>query len=170
MTTHNVIPIHAAATPLFLRQSNGRYRNATRSEVCELAAQYVDPIAGKTLKSPDDAHQFLTAKLAHKDHEVFCVIYLDNRHRVTSFSEIFRGTVDGTAVYPREIVKEALRFNAAAVILAHNHPSGVAEPSAADERITKRLKSALELIDIRVLDHVIIAGSNSVSMASRGLL
>jgi DNA repair protein RadC len=89
---------------------------------------------------------------------------------VLRFDELFRGTIDGTSVYPREVVKEALSVNAAAVILAHNHPSGVAEPSQADERITKRLKSALELVDIRLLDHLIIGDGETTSMASRGLL
>jgi DNA repair protein RadC len=95
---------------------------------------------------------------------------LDNRHRVLRFDELFRGTIDGTAVYPREVVKEALAINAAAVILAHNHPSGVAEPSQADERITRRLKSALELVDIRLLDHLIIGDGRATSLASRGIL
>jgi DNA repair protein RadC len=101
---------------------------------------------------------------------MFCCLYLDNRHRVLRFDELFRGTIDGTSVYPREVVKEALAINAAAVILAHNHPSGVAEPSQADERITRRLKSALELVDIRLLDHLIIGDSETTSLASRGLL
>ena len=108
--------------------------------------------------------------MRHLDHEVFCCLYLDNRHRVLRFDQLFRGTIDGTSVYPREVVKEALAVNAAAVILAHNHPSGVAEPSQADERITKRLKSALELVDIRLLDHLIIGDGEATSLASRGLL
>ena len=110
------------------------------------------------------------ARMRHLGHELFCCLYLDNRHRVLRFDEMFRGTIDGTSVYPREVVKEALATNAAAVILAHNHPSGVAEPSQADERITRRLKSALELVDIRLLDHLIIGDGCSTSMASRGLL
>jgi DNA repair protein RadC len=108
--------------------------------------------------------------MRHLDHELFCCLFLDNRHRVLRFDELFRGTIDGTSVYPREVVKEALAVNAAAVILAHNHPSGVAEPSQADERITKRLKSALELVDIRLLDHLIIGDGKATSLASRGLL
>jgi DNA repair protein RadC len=101
---------------------------------------------------------------------LFCCIYLDNRHRIISFEELFRGTIDGTSVYPREVVKEALSVNAAAVILAHNHPSGVAEPSQADERITRRLKAALELVDIRLLDHLVIGDGIATSLASRGML
>jgi DNA repair protein RadC len=101
---------------------------------------------------------------------VFCCIYLDNRHRVLGFEELFRGTIDGTSVYPREVVREALDVNAAAVILAHNHPSGVAEPSQADERITRRIRSALELVDIRLLDHLVIGDGSATSLAARGLI
>jgi DNA repair protein RadC len=108
--------------------------------------------------------------MRHLDHELFGCLFLDNRHRVLEFSELFRGTIDGTSVYPREVVKEALKLNAAAVILAHNHPSGVAEPSQADERITRRLKAALELVDIRLLDHLIVGDGGTTSLAARGLL
>jgi DNA repair protein RadC len=110
------------------------------------------------------------ARLRDLPHELFCCIYLDNRHRIISFEELFRGTIDGTSVYPREVVKQALSANAAAVILAHNHPSGVAEPSQADERITRRLKAALELVDIRLLDHLVIGDGVSTSLASRGMI
>ena len=125
---------------------------------------------GAAICSPADTEAFLQARLQHLGHELFCYLYLDNRHRVLRFDEMFRGTIDGTSVYPREVVKEALAVNAAAVILAHNHPSGVAEPSQADERITRRLKSALELVDIRLLDHLVIGAGQATSMASRGLL
>ena len=125
---------------------------------------------GEKISSPSDSETFLKLKLGHLEHESFCAIFLDNRHRVLKFVELFRGTIDGTSVYPREVVKETLACNAAAVILAHNHPSGVPEPSQADERITKRLKTALELIDARVLDHIIVGGDKTVSLASRGLL
>jgi DNA repair protein RadC len=101
---------------------------------------------------------------------VFCVLFLTNRHRVIAFEEMFRGTIDGATVHPREVVKQALRLNAAAVILAHNHPSGVSEPSRADEAITRRLRDALALVDIRVLDHLIVGGSEITSLAERGLL
>lgn len=157
-------------TALFTRNKNGRYKEADRATICETAARYVQPITGTAIRSPADTHDFLRAKLSHLEHELFSVIYLDNRHRVIQFEELFRGTVDGTSVYPREVVKQALRNNAAAIILAHNHPSGVAEPSQADERITKRIKAALELIDIRLLDHVIVGHSTTTSLASRGLL
>lgn len=138
-----------------------------------MAEAYIQCTAGTVgtaIKSPKETEDFLKARLSGLEHESFCVIYLDNRHRVIDFQELFRGTIDGTSVYPREVVKESLKNNAAAIILAHNHPSGVAEPSQADERITKRLKAALELVDIRVLDHIIIGAGQSVSLASRGLI
>ena len=126
--------------------------------------------AGTLIRSPADTEDYLKARLGHLGHELFCCMYLDNRHRVLRFDEMFRGTIDGTSVYPREVVKEALAVNAAAVILAHNHPSGVAEPSQADERITRRLRAALELVDIRLLDHLIIGAGRAISLASRGML
>lgn len=126
--------------------------------------------AGQAIRSPADTEAFLLAKMRHLGHELFCCLFLDNRHRILRFDEMFRGTIDGTSVYPREVVKEALSVNAAAVILAHNHPSGVAEPSQADERITLRLKSALDLVDIRLLDHLIIGDGKTTSLASRGLI
>lgn len=122
------------------------------------------------LHDPKDARTLLQYKIGTLDHEVFCCLYLDNRHRVIAFEESFRGTIDGTAVYPREILKAALNHNAAAVIFAHNHPSGVADPSRADELLTRRLKDAFALIDIRVLDHLIVAQGACVSFAERGLL
>jgi DNA repair protein RadC len=138
----------------------------------ELARRYYEESlpAGVAIKSPADTEAFLLSKMRHLGHELFCCLFLDNRHRVLRFDEMFRGTIDGTSVYPREVVKEALAVNAAAVILAHNHPSGVAEPSQADERITRRLKSALELVDIRLLDHLIIGDGRATSLANRGLV
>lgn len=138
----------------------------------ELARRYFEetlPI-GAAIKNPADTETFLLARLRDRPHEVFCCLYLDNRHRVILFEEMFRGTIDGTSVYPREVVKMALQVNAAAVILAHNHPSGIADPSQADERITRRVKAALNLVDIRLLDHLVIGDGISISLASRGLL
>jgi len=158
---------------LILREKGiGDARLARLLAVPELARRYYEESlpAGVAIKSPADTEAFLLSKLRHLGHELFCCLYLDNRHRVLRFDEMFRGTIDGTSVYPREVVKEALAVNAAAVILAHNHPSGVAEPSQADERITRRLKSALELVDIRLLDHLIIGDGRATSLASRGLV
>jgi DNA repair protein RadC len=125
---------------------------------------------GSALSSPQATRDFLTLKLGMREFESFCVIFLDNRHRVIEFVELFRGTIDSAAVHPREVVREALQRNAAAVILVHPHPSGVAEPSVADEQITRRLVDALQLVDIRVLDHIVVAGGGAVSFAERGLL
>ena len=150
----------------------GTRRAVMMTALPEIARRYFQESlpAGEIIRSPLDTEDFLNARMRHLDYELFCCLYLDNRHRVLAFAELFRGTIDGTSVYPREVVKEALAANAAAVILAHNHPSGVAEPSAADERITRRLKAALELVDIRLLDHLIIGDGRATSLASRGHL
>ena len=150
----------------------GRGRLEALRALPELARRYYAESlpTGESIRSPADTEGFLKARMRHLDHELFCCLFLDNRHRVLGFNELFRGTIDGTSVYPREVVKEALAVNAAAVILAHNHPSGVAEPSQADERITRRLKSALELVDIRLLDHLIVGDGSTTSLASRGLI
>ena len=122
------------------------------------------------LSSPDAVRDFLHARLRDLPYEVFCCLFLDNRNRLILFKELFRGTIDGTSVHPREVVRQALAHNAAALILAHNHPSGVAEPSHADELITRRLTAALALVDIRILDHLVIGDGATVSFAERGLL
>ena len=124
---------------------------------------------GDALTSPGETRQFLAAHLRDFGHEVFAALFLDQRHRVICYEELFTGTIDGASVHPREVVKKALSYNAAAIIFAHNHPSGVAEPSSADERITQRLKEALSLVDVRVLDHFVV-GDDIVSFAERGLL
>jgi DNA repair protein RadC len=125
---------------------------------------------GPPLHSPEATREFLIARLRDMPYELFCCLHLDNRHRLIAFEELFRGTIDGASVHPREVVKQALARNAAAVILAHNHPSGVAEPSHADEIITRRLREALQLVDIRVLDHLIVADNGCLSFAERGLI
>lgn len=126
--------------------------------------------SGAALGSPRDAGDYLRARLRDREHEVFALLFLDSQHRVLAYDEISRGTLDGAAVYPREVVKAALGRNAAAVIFAHNHPSGLAEPSAADRVLTERLKQALGLVDIRVLDHLVIGEGAPVSFAERGWL
>lgn len=122
------------------------------------------------LSSPASVRDFLRMTLAGRDYEVFMVLFLDAQHRVISPEEMFRGTLTQTSVYPREVVKRSLVNNAAAVIFAHNHPSGVAEPSHADELLTRSLKEALALVDVRVLDHFVVAGNGVMSFAERGLL
>jgi DNA repair protein RadC len=155
---------------LYVRHQDRAYTEAGVEEIAQAYVAATADLVGSSIKSPDDTKDFLMARLAEIEHEVFCCIYLDNRHRVLKFDEVFRGTIDGTSVYPREIVKEALKHNAAAVIFAHNHPSGVSEPSQADEKITTRLKAALDLVDIRVLDHLVIGKGTYTSFAQRGLL
>jgi DNA repair protein RadC len=123
-----------------------------------------------TIRSPQDTQDYLKVHFAGVEHEIFACLFLDNRHRLIAAENLFHGTIDNTTVYPREVVKRALRHNAAAVILSHNHPSGVAEPSDADRLITVRIRNALELIDVRLLDHFVVAAGTTVSLASRGLL
>jgi DNA repair protein RadC len=125
---------------------------------------------GVELPSPNHTRDFLRMLLAERKAEVFGCLYLDNRHRVIETVELFQGTIDGASVYPRVVVQQALTVNAAAVMFFHNHPSGVAEPSNADQAITRRLKEALALIDIRVLDHFVVTAGESISFAERGLL
>ena len=125
---------------------------------------------GPAMTSPQAVRDYLKLKIGDLPHEVFVVLFLDSQHRLLAADEIFRGTLAQTSVYPREIVKAALAHNAAAVIFAHNHPSGVAEPSRADELLTQALRQALALVDIRTLDHFVVAGGRLVSFAERGLL
>lgn len=126
--------------------------------------------AGSVLSVPAAVREYLKMHFAGQEHESFVVMFLDAQHRLLTAPELFRGTLTQTSVYPREVVKVALKANAAAVILAHNHPSGVAEPSQADCQLTEALKKALGLVDVRVLDHFIVAGSEMVSFAERGLI
>jgi DNA repair protein RadC len=127
-------------------------------------------MSSSALSNPRATRDFLRMRLRDLPYEVFCCLWLDNRHRVIAFEELFRGTIDGAAVHPREVVKHALARNAAAVIVAHNHPSGFAEPSQADEFITRRLKEALALVDIRLIDHLVVGDGGCESFAERGLL
>lgn len=125
---------------------------------------------GATLSSPKDVEMYLHARLGDRKQEVFCCLFLDNRHRLLAFEELFYGTINGTTVYAREIVRRGLFHNAAAVILVHNHPSGAPEPSQADKALTIELKHALALVDVRVLDHIVVGDRQVVSLSERGLL
>ena len=135
--------------------------------ILEGRARYAENLL---LTSPDAARDFCRLKLGSLPHEVFGVLWLDAQNRLIAFEEMFRGTLTQTSVYPREIVKAALARNAAAVILTHNHPSGVAEPSAPDQMLTQVLKTALALVDVRVLDHLVVSASGVSSFAERGLI
>ena len=138
-------------------------RQALELLVCEI--QQTD-----TLKSPDAVKDYLRLRLGDRPHEVFAVVFMDSQNRVITYEELFRGTLSQTSVYPREVVMEALKRNAAAVILCHNHPSGSAQPSKADEALTLSLKSALALVDVRVLDHMIVTRTKVLSFAEEGLI
>ena len=144
----------------------------TSDQVIRRALQLLDERMRNdpTLQSPDTVRDYLKLLLHDREREVFVAVFLDAQHRVISADELFRGTLNQTSVYPREVVKAALKHNAAAVIFAHNHPSGVAEPSRSDEMLTASLRQALALVDVRVLDHLIVAGPAIVSFAERGLL
>lgn len=150
----------------------GPAKRARLIAALELARRSLnEQLAARTsLHNPRDSGEFLRAKLRHLPYEVFACLYLDNRHRVLAYEELFRGTVDGASVHPREVVRACLKHNASAVILAHNHPSGVAEPSGADRAITRSLREALQLIEVRVLDHLVIGADEPVSMAALGML
>jgi DNA repair protein RadC len=150
----------------------GPAKRAQFEAAIELARRSIEEgLKEKTvLTSPGAVRDYLKLALGSRQHEVFICVWLDAQHRVTAFEEAFRGTLTQTSVYPREIVKAALAQNAAAVIFAHNHPSGAAQPSQADELLTRNLKEALALVDVKVLDHFIVAGSQAISFAERGLL
>ena len=150
----------------------GAAKAAQLAAVTELARRSLGEAlaGGSALTSPGAVRDYLRLALAAREHEVFVCLWLDAQHRVTGCQEVFRGTLTQTSVYPREIVKAALAANAAAVIFAHNHPSGVAQPSRADELLTRELKDALALVEVKVLDHFIVAGQQALSFAERGLL
>ncbi|MCD0497175.1 RadC family protein [Pseudomonas aeruginosa] len=157
---------------LLVRDAQGRYLPASVDQILEAARQAVElkMQRGAEFTSPALVKEYLSNKLSGFEHEVFAVLFLDTRHRLIEYREMFHGTIDSASVYPREVVKEALRLNAAAVIVSHNHPSGTPEPSAADRALTQRLKEALGLVDVRVLDHIIVAGNETASFAERGLI
>jgi DNA repair protein RadC len=163
----------SAEKPRWLGRSGiGPARYATLMASMELARRHYREALriGLALNSPDATRTFLVAQLRDRPYEVFCCLFLDNRHRLIVFEEVFRGTIDGASVHPREVVRQTLLHNAASVILAHNHPSGVVEPSQADELVTRRLKDALALVDVRVLDHFIVGDGRCFSFSEHGLL
>lgn len=174
LSEHNGL---AGLLQLCLRQSNDNLPLSRKScQLIQAAIELAQRSILRTLKgtdvlsSPEHVRQFLSLHLTGREHEVFAILFLDNRHRVVKYHEMFRGTIDSAAVYPREIVKSCLSYNAAACILAHNHPSGVAEPSDTDVRLTRRLVDACSLIDVRILDHLIIGQGVQTSLAERGLM
>ena len=162
----------AIVAALLVRDVDGQYRPARAEEVLSHARRVLAYRVrrGAAMTSPQAVKDYLRLEIGTLEHEVFCLLLLDAQHRILAFKPMFRGTVTQTSVYPREVVKEALALNAAAVILAHNHPSGSAQPSRADEFLTQTLKAALALVDVRVLDHLIVGGADVVSFAEQGLL
>jgi len=157
---------------LFVRDHRGQYRVASDSELYAATKfrleRSVQREAG--ISQPSEAADYLVSHFAGYEREAFVVLHLDTRHRVLSIEEASLGTINGASVYPREIVKSVLSRNSSAVIFAHNHPSGVPDPSEADRRLTERLREALSLVDVRVLDHLVVAGGEYVSFSQRGLL
>jgi DNA repair protein RadC len=164
--------LHARPAELARIKGLGPAKRAELSAVVELARRSLQQrLADRAaFDSPGAVRDYLQLQLSPREHEVFAVLFLDAQHRLLKFDEMFRGTLTQTSVYPREVVRRALAVNAAAVILAHNHPSGIAEPSRADEFLTQSLKGALALVDVRVLDHFVVGRSQVVSFAERGLL
>jgi DNA repair protein RadC len=165
--------LHTAADDL--KQVKGLGGSAKRAElvaVMELARRAMSQQLKEreVFSSPDAVKHYLQLQLARKTHEVFAVLFLDAQNRLIEMEELFRGTLTQTSVYPREVVQRALKLEAASVVLAHNHPSGTVQPSRADEALTQTLKAALALIDVRVLDHVIVAPGDALSMAEKGLI
>lgn len=163
------------SSPFRIHETPGHFqilRPVTTEEILAMARALIKHqfARGVALTSSTDTRTYLMLELATLEHEVFYGVFLDNQHRVLTAEQCFQGTVDGANVYPREIVKRALQVNASALILAHNHPSGVTSPSEADKAITRRLVDALKLVDVRVLDHFIIGGTEYFSFAEQGLL
>lgn len=164
--------LRAAPASLARTKGLGPAKRAELLAVLELArrAMALELTETPLFDAPARVREYLQLQLAHLSHEVFAVLFLDAQNRLIVFEEMFRGTLNQASVYPREIVKRALAHNAAGVVLAHNHPSGVAEPSRADEALTRQLMQSLALVDVRVLDHFVIGREGSVSFAERGLL
>jgi DNA repair protein RadC len=162
----------AFSASLLVQDDQGRYLPATAEQILEEARRVIDLKAqrGEAFTSPELVKEYLITKLAGFEHEVFAALFLDAKHQLIQYVEMFRGSIDSASVYPREVVKEALHHNAAAVIFAHNHPSGNPEPSQADKTLTQGLKEALMLIEVRSLDHIVVGGRQTVSFAERGLI
>jgi DNA repair protein RadC len=169
---HGSLAALLSSTPAELERNQGLgpARIARLLAALELGRRYLEAPSDprSSLQAPLDAARFFKARLTDLPHEVFCCLFLDTRHRLIRFEELFRGTIDGATVYPREVVKRALQHNASAVILGHNHPSGVSEPSEADRSITLKLAKALALVEIRLLDHLVVSRGGHVSLAERG--
>jgi DNA repair protein RadC len=171
-TTSSTTPIKL---PYFVADQRGRYRARialTEEQIIKAAVLLLNKRIerGSQLTSPDITRAYLKTQLHDREHEVFACLFLDSQHRAIAYEELFRGTIDGASVYSREVVKRCLQLNAAAVIFAHNHPSGISEPSQADLQVIDKLKSALGIIDVRVLDHFIIGDGEPYSFSGHRLI
>jgi len=161
-----------SAKTLYARDEQGQYQVATPAQILATARLSADRLLeGRvSCNKPHLVKDFLIGKLAGMEHEVAACLFLDNQLALIEYQEMFNGTISQASVYPREIAKVALRLNAAAVVMAHNHPSGIAEPSDADRALTKHLKKSLNMLDVRLVDHIIVAGTRTASFAERGIL
>nr|WP_027079925.1 DNA repair protein RadC [Luteimonas mephitis] len=155
---------------LYIRSSTRRYKAASPDEVLEAARTVVGQrmSRGASFSDPKTAKDFFRDKLSGLQREVFAAAFLDSRHRLIEYAELFYGTIDGAEVHPREVVRQAIQTNCAAIIVGHNHPSGSVEPSAADRAVTARLKQVLSLVDVRLLDHIVVGGNQTMALAERG--
>jgi DNA repair protein RadC len=164
--------LQASAEEVICKRGVGPAKFSQLMSAVEIVTRYLaTPLErGDAITDPEVLRQYLMLKLKHYQREVFSCLFLDNQHRLIRYEEMFFGTIDGASVHPREVVKRSLELNAAAIVFAHNHPSGVAEPSQADRRITQRLQAALSLVDVRVLDHMVIGDADVISFAERGFL
>lgn len=155
---------------LYVRGPARRYKVATPDEVLEAARTVVGQRMrrGTSFSDPGTAKDFFRGKLSGLQREVFAAAFLDSRHRLIEYAELFHGTIDGAEVHPREVVRRAIQTNCAAIIIGHNHPSGSVEPSAADRTVTAQLKQALSLVDVRLLDHIVVGGHQTMALAERG--
>lgn len=162
-----------STTALMVQDVMGTYKPASHEQVIAAAQNILREqlrSAGLEMTNPKVVKAYLQCRMSKLEHEVCWVLFLDSQHRLIEDQQMFRGTVSQASVYPREIVKEALRLNAAVIILSHNHPSGCAEASAPDRALTKHVKEALALVDVRLLDHIIVAGEQTLSFAERGMI
>jgi DNA repair protein RadC len=168
----DAVPCVDTSSALLVRDVDGQYRAARADEVLSQARRVLSQRVrrGATMSSPQTVKDYLRLEIGTLEHEVFCVLFLDAQHRIIAFRQMFRGTMSQTSVYPREVVKEALSLNSAAVALSHNHPSGSATASSADVHLTQALKAALALVDVRVIDHIVVTGAEVCSFAEMGRL
>lgn len=160
----------ASSPVLLIKEGRGKYRAATAKEILDASGKAIDEVyaRGEAFQTGEQARAYFVAKLTRYEYEVFAVAWLDTRHRLIAYVELYRGSIAEASVFQREIVKSALRYNAGAAIIAHNHPSGIPEPSRTDVELTKKVRDSLKIIDVRLLDHIVVGGNLTTSLAERG--